>query len=313
MGGSFFRKLFALFAITVSAIAAGAPGQPKYILDTDAGADIDDAYALALFVAEPNIDILGVTTGHGPANKRAQLVGKILEAFGRGDIEVHSGRDSGGAITDQYTWAQYYRSPRVHFGDAVNFMRDQVERYPGEITLIGIGPLTNIGDFISRYPDSVRKVKELVIMGGAVYTGYAENSNPVPEYNIAMDIGAARKVYSSGIPLTMAGLEVTTMMKLEQPLQKRLYTIGSRGTDALAGLTSIWGPGIPTLYDPMAVAYGLGHRFCDHEKQHIEVDGKGVTRITPGEPNVTVLVRPQRDPFMGWYVNTVAALFERTK
>jgi inosine-uridine nucleoside N-ribohydrolase len=110
-------------------------------------------------------------------------------------------------------------------------------------------------------------------------------------------------VFQSGVPLTVAGLEVTTMMRLDEERQKRLFGYGTPVTDALAALTNLWGGHIPVLYDPFAVAYAAGYVFCDQEEQRVTVDDGGFTRIeSGGVKNLTVLVRPRADEFLSWFV-----------
>src|SRR5262249_19885612 len=150
--------------------------------------------------------------------------------------------------------------------EAVNFMLREILRSPGEVTLVAVGPLTNVGDLLTRFPESKSKLKQIVIMGGAVFSGYNGQKNPVPEWNIKCDPQAARAVYSSGVPLVMAGLESTSMMVLDAERQKKLFAHGTPMTDALAALTNLWGNSFPVLFDPVAVAYALGHAFADTEK-----------------------------------------------
>lgn len=275
------------------------------ILDTDIADDIDDAYALALVASAPGVKLLGVTATFGETGKRAQVAAKLLAALGRSDVPVYAGRIGASAIGRQYEWARGFRSPALKSGDAALFLKAQIDAAPGQITLIGIGPLMNLGDLLTRYPEVKPKIRRIVLMGGAVYVGYNGQAPTVPEWNISRDPAAARIVFASGVPLVMAGLEVTTMLHLDAERQKRLFADGTPGTDALAALTNLWGQGTPTLFDVAAVAYAVGHRFCDEERDHVVVDDSGLTRITDGPPNVTVLVRPHPDLFLDWYVSAL--------
>lgn len=295
----------------------------KVILDTDIGDDIDDAYALALLLAMPNARVLGITTAWGQTRERLELTTKLLRVMGHADIPVFAGRRGTAKIREQYRWAHHdalataravtdaaeAQAAAAEREDAVAFLKRQFDDAPGEITLIAIGPLVNVGDLLTRYPDIKSKIKRIVIMGGAVHTGYNPNAAPTPEWNIKCDPVAARIVYTSGVPLTMAGLEVTTMLKFDVERQKHLFALGTPTTDALAALTILWGNGVPTLYDPMAVAWALGGAFCETEQRHVVVDDDGMTRITDGPPNVTVLINPQKDAFLDWYTTRIAAHF----
>lgn len=290
-------------------VAGSSQAQPplagppmKVILDTDIGDDIDDAYALALLTALPNVKLLGVTTSFGQTRERAELAAKLLKVMGLESVPVFAGRRGEAAIRRQYDWAKGYTSRSLKSEEALAFLKREIERNPGEITLIAVGPLVNIGDLVTRYPALKPKIKRIVIMGGAVYTGYNPQGPPVAEWNIKCDPVAARAVFTSGVPLAMAGLEVTTMMQLDAERQKKLFAWGTPTTDALAALTNLWGGGVPTLFDPVAVAWATGHRFCDEEMQHVVVEADGLTRITPGAPNVTVLTHPQKEAFLDWVI-----------
>lgn len=277
----------------------------KVILDTDIGDDIDDAYALALLANQPDVKLLGVTTTFGQTSERAELAAKMLKVMGHGDVPVYAGRRGNSNIGRQYQWARGFQGHNLKTEPAVEFLKREIDRAPKEITLIGIGALTNYGDLLTKYPEVKSKIKQIVIMGGSVYVGYGNATTPSIEWNIKCDPMAARTVFSSGVPLVMAGLEVTAMMQFDTERQKRLFALGTSTTDALAALTNLWGGGTPTLFDVVAVAYAIGHPFSESEQQHVEVQDDGLTRITPGTPNVTVLVHPQKEAFLDWYITAL--------
>ncbi len=165
-----------------------------------------------------------------------------------------------------------------------------------------------MGDLVTQHPEVKSKLKRIVIMGGAVHAGYDGVSAPDAEWNIKCDPQAAKAVFSSGIPLTMAGLEATTMLKFDVERQKRLFAHGTPTTDAMAALTILWGNSVPTLFDPMAIAWATDGKFCETETRHVVVDDDGKTRITDGTPNVTVLINPQKEAFLDWYITSVAGM-----
>jgi purine nucleosidase len=294
--------VIALLAGTDMAVAA----PQKVILDTDIGDDVDDAYALALLASLPDVKIVGVTTAFGETTKRAELAAKLLKTLGKGGVPVCAGRQGDHKIGRQYGWAKGFPSSAIRSVGAAEFIRREVERAPGEITLIAIGPLTNLGDLLTRYPEVKTKIGRIVLMGGAVYVGYNNQAPATQEWNIRCDPAAAHAVFTSGVPLTMAGLEVTTMLQLDAERQKRLFAYGTPVTDALAALTNLWGNVTPTLFDPMAVAYATGHVFCESEQRLVMVEDDGQTRVAEGTPNATVLVKPQKDAFLDWYVGALA-------
>jgi inosine-uridine nucleoside N-ribohydrolase len=282
------------------------PTPIKVILDTDIGDDIDDAYALSLLAAHPGVRLLGVTTAFGHTRERAELAAKLLHVMGRRDVPVYAGRRGEAAVRDQYAWARGFRSSAIKKEEAIAFLKRELDRAPGEVTLITIGPLTNIGDLLTRYPEVKSKIRRLVMMGGAVYVGYNNQAPAVPEWNIRCDPQAARVVFASGVPILMAGLETTTMMQFDAARQKKVFGYGTPTTDALAALTNLWGGGIPTLFDTVAVAHALGEKFADTEVVHVEVDDTGLTRKAEGTPNATLLVHPRKEAFLDWFVATMA-------
>jgi hypothetical protein len=95
------------------------------------------------------------------------------------------------------------------------------------------------------------------------------------------------------------------MMQLDGERQKKLFGYGTPMTDALAALTALWGGPVPTLFDPVAVAYALGEAHCDSEQRHVTIEDSGLTRITEGTPNVTVLIHPHKEQFLDWYVDAL--------
>lgn len=277
----------------------------KIILDTDIGDDIDDVYCLALLASRPNVNLLGVSTAWGQTRERAELAAKYLKVMGRGDIPVYAGRRGDFPIKRQYEWAKGYNGPNLKSEEAVDFLKRSFDKYPGDITLVAIGPLVNVGDLLMRYPEVKPKIKRIVIMGGGVHVGYNNQPPIVPEWNIKCDPAAARVVYNSGVPLVMAGLEVTTMMQFDVERQRKMVAYGTPMTDALAALTLLWGNTVPTLYDPVAVAYALGEAHCDSEERHVTIEDSGITRITDGAPNVTVLINPHKEQFLDWYLEAL--------
>lgn len=305
----FVPLLTAAACLLIAPPARAIPKTPpqRVILDTDIGDDIDDAYALALLASRPDVQLLGVTTAFGQTPERAQIAAKLLSLMGRGDVPICAGRRGPSEIRRQYDWARGYGNGAMKKEVAVAFLKRQIVLHPGEVTIVAIGPLTNIGDLLTKYPEVKTKIARIVIMGGSVYQGYGANTPPAPEWNIKCDPAAAKVVFESGVPLVMAGLEVTTGMRLDAERQKRLLANGTPTTDALAALTNLWGGGEPVLFDVVAVCYALGHSLCDAEERRVEVEDDGMTRIVEGSPNAKVLVHPHEQALMDWYIEAMHA------
>ena len=283
-------------------VLAAAFSQQKVIFDTDIADDIDDAYALGLLLQIPNVKLLGVTTPFGDTVGRAKVAAKFLSAFGRSDVPVFSGRSSSVPHREQFAWATNYSGKSLKTEPAIEFMKREIDRAPNQITIIAVGPLTNIGDLITKYPEVKSKIQRVVIMGGSFYVGY-NNQPPInAEWNIRCDPSAARALFHSGISVVCAGLEVTTMMQFDLERQHKLTAYNTKGIRAINELKQLWGAdGTPTLFDPVAVAWATGFKFGREESVHLDVDDQGVTGITEGTPKVSILVEPKKEEFLLWY------------
>lgn len=297
-----------------SAICA-AQAQPKFvqaekvIIDTDIGDDIDDAFALALAVRSPELEILGVTTGFGDTEARAKIADRFLGEAGCADIPVAAGvpTPSKGPMS-QRRYGEGGHFAKASHPAAVDFLLDQIRRHPGEITLIAIGPLMNIGGAIDKDAATFRKLKRVVLMGGSVKRGYGDiYSSPRPpdaEWNIVNGISSAQKLLASGVPIAMMPLD-STQLKLDEVKRAFLFSQGTVVTDALTLLYHQWGQQTPTLFDPMTVAYVLKPELCPVQSMHIRVDEKGFTRAETGAPNAEVCLDSDPEKFFQFYLARV--------
>jgi len=271
--------------------ASAVPALPeKVIIDTDIGDDIDDAFALALALRSPELQIIGVTTTFGDTETRAKLVDRFLAEVGRPDIPVAAGTPtvSKGTFTQRrYAQGGHYAKPS--HPDAVGFVLEQIHRYPGQVTLIAIGPLMNVGAAIDKDAATFRKLKRVVMMGGSIKRGYGDLGytpplGPQPEWNILNDIPSAQKLFASGVPLFVMPLD-STQLKLDEVKRAFLFGQGNPFTDVLTLLYHQWGQETPTLFDPMTIAFLVNPSLCPVQPMRIRVDEKGFTRPEPGPPN----------------------------
>ncbi len=324
----FLRRsaVLGLFLVFPSAIAAEAADVKKktipILLDTDIGTDVDDAFALALILASPELDLRGVTTVGSEPQTRARIVCRFLTAAGRNEIPVAAGATPQPAedIEKQGRYAKHAgdnlpRLSRPVKDTAVDFLFQQLKAQRGELTLVTIGPLTNIARLLREHPDSKPWIKRIVLMGGSVRVGYNGKAPPEVEWNIRCDIPAAQSVFASGIPLVVAPLDATTMLKLKESLRRKLFEAKNALTEQVRTLYQLWGEKTPTLFDPVAVALCFDERFCTMEDLRLEVDAKGLTRAVKGEPNARVATAIKREDFLQWYVKrlTAAGKQERPK
>lgn len=274
----------------------------KIILDTDIGDDIDDAFALSLILETPSLDLLGVVTTFRNAGMRAQIASRMLALHGRNDIPVYAGEDDpveGGYKIQPYEHLgpdgkvvichclEEMRGLPVR-GGGVDFILETARKYPHEVTLCAIGPLTDLARAIERDPEGFALLKELRIMGGSLFDGLAE-------WNFACDAYAAAKVFAANVPVTLYPLDVTRLCRIAG--EDTEYFLGLRGSEkgVLAQMLSVWlsnNPGKqPCLHDALVIAC-FEHDYCNYIPVSVSVDtegAKGFTRVSgdlSAKPNV---------------------------
>ncbi len=231
------------------ALAGAAPAQVrthKIIFDTDFGmVPQDDAFALMLALRSPEVEILGVTTvaGNFSVEQATADALRLLEIAGRSDIKVYRGADMP-LLHEKSEYATKHHgewwsdaSPKTPPGGfaknkaeavgAVQFIIDTVNAYPGQVTLMAIGPLTNVAMALRLEPGLSRKVKRIYIMGGAIAAlpDGAGNQTPNAEFNFWVDPEAARIVLRSGIPTVLSPLNVSRKTSLTRAWYEKLVAV----------------------------------------------------------------------------------------
>jgi purine nucleosidase len=289
-------------------------GAQKVVFDTDIGDDLDDAFALALAVSTPKLEVVGVTTAWGDTELRARLVARFLDQTGHGGIPVAIGpRTASKSPFTQDRWAERFPKPAGGWADGLDLILNAIRQSPGQVTLISVAPLSNVGALIDKDPATFRLLKQVVIMGGSIRRGYGDlgytpNHGPDPEYNILLDIPSARKLFASGVPIYAMPLD-STQLKLDEVKRGALFSQGTRVTDTLMQLYAQWTQSTqsptPTLYDAMAVAVTIDPRLCPTQPMRIDVDDKGYTREVEGKPNAQVCLRSNSDQFFRFYFATL--------
>jgi inosine-uridine nucleoside N-ribohydrolase len=300
---------------TVPAQKSGAVRE-KLIIDTDIGSDVDDAFAVALALSSPEFQVLGFTTSSGDTEARARILDRMLREANRQDIPVAAGPKTK-ATDDLCPIGRQSRygertgpstSPRL---SAVDFTLEQIRKSPGEISLVAVGPLTNVAALIDKDVGTFRKVKRVLIMGGwlaALDTGSVHSVKtlePGPEYNIACDITAAQKLFASGVKISVMPLDATMRLHLDEVKRATLLTEGTPLTDALGTLYLMWGASTPVLHDALPLAYMLKGAICPARPVHISVDDKGMTRVVNGTPNAEACLRSDPAAFFDLYMARV--------
>ena len=246
-----------LLVIVFTAVSLQGQKPLPIIFDTDIGDDIDDALALALALQSSELNVRAITTVSDDTEQRARLVWKELGLYGRQDIPVGVGvreplldpMHTGTAPQFQVlTDADVI--PNARHRSAIPLIVDTLMNSPVKITLIPVGPLTNIALALRIEPRIKDKIEKIVLMGGAF-------NPPRAEYNILRDRVASSIVFSSGVPIIAVGLDVTTKCKLQGADFDRLKAAQNPASQFLVQLITLWQNGkqqFPTLHDPLAIA-----------------------------------------------------------
>ena len=284
----------------------------KIIIDTDIGDDIDDAFALALALRSPEVQILGISTTFGDTETRARLVDRFLNETNREGIPVAVGIATGDSgLMTQRAYAESARFNKSSHSKAVDFISAEIRRYPGEVTLVAFGPLGNVGALIDSDQPTFKKLRRVVMMGGSIAKGYgdlgyAKLQGPEPEWNIKNDVAAARKLFASGVPIFMLPLD-STQLKLDEVKRAYVFQAATPLTDALTLLYHQWGQQTPTLFDAMTIAFIVNPTLCPVTPMHISVESNGMTRSVDGAPNAEVCLESDPESFFRFYIPRVTA------
>lgn len=286
----------------------------KIIIDTDIGDYIDDAFAVALALSSPELRILGLSATAGDTATRAKMLDRIVGETGHAEIPVAQGASFNVDNFTQRAYAEGGQFARAHHAGSVDFILEQIKKNPGQITLVAIGPLFNVGGLIDKDPMTFKQLKRVVIMGGAfepftdIY-GVSKPHKPVPEWNIKNDVASAQKLFNSGVPVMVLPVDSTENLKLDEIARSIIFARGSALTDALTLIYQQWslyGNQTPTLYDVMTIAWMLNPSLCPMKPMHVSVDSNGATRETSGIPNAEVCLHSDPERFLQFIVPRLA-------
>jgi inosine-uridine nucleoside N-ribohydrolase len=297
------------------------------LLDCDPGHD--DAIALLLALASPELEVRGVTTvaGNQTLEKTTANALRVLEFVGQDDIEVAAGADRP-LVRSPFVAASVHGETGLDGPDlppaqarpidqhAVDFLAERV----AGTTLVATGPLTNVALLLARHPDA--RPERIVLMGGSIAEG---NVTPAAEFNIWADPEAAARVFASGIDLTMIGLDVTHRALMRDEHAERLRAAGRTGR-MVAELHDFFSrfhaetygfDGAP-IHDAVAVAYVFRPDLVETAHRHVAIDcqselcrGRTVVdlwRRTGNDPNAHVGVEIEGDAFLELLVERLRSL-----
>lgn len=277
------------------------------ILDVDTG--VDDAFALLYAARAPELNVLGITCVDG--NTGVEQVGwntrQVLDMAGAPDIPIALG-------APHPLMGPHYDAEHVHGSDglgglstrttgrelddrhAVELMRDLIEEHPGPVTLVPIGPLTNVALFIATYPTTAKKLEQIFLMGGSVSVG---NVTASAEFNVWHDPEAAHIVFNSGIPTTMYGLDVFYDLRVNH---KDLATLREAQSECATFAADLFGfrsaalDSAATLGDYGALASLVHPEWTRCEMFNIQID-------TTDGPNRGTTIADRRPEVPGLYLD----------
>ena len=279
------------------------------IIDCDPGHD--DAIAILLALASPEVELLGITTvsGNQTLEKTTANAIRVLEFAGRAELPVAAGADRP-LLRERFVAAYVHGESGLDGPDlptaqarpvpehAVSFLARRLAEAPERVTLIPVGPLTNIALLLSLHPRVAAKIEQIVLMGGAIGVG---NVTPAAEFNIWADPEAAARVFESGVELTMIGLDVTHEALMTRADAERLRAAGRVGR-MVAELFDFfsrfhlrqYGREDSPIHDAVAVAHVLDPTLVETEHRHVAVETG--SELCRGRTVVDLWRRMQHEP-----------------
>jgi purine nucleosidase len=254
------------------------PDRVPILLDTDIGSDIDDALCLAYLLRQPQCELVGITTVTGEPERRAMLADALCRAEGRTDVPIHSG--------SPFPLLRDQRQPHATQGEvlprwphraafapfsAVPFMRETIRSRPGEITLLAVGPLTNLGLLFRLDPEIPSLLRRLVLMGGLFGGGVPGRG--WTEWNAGGDPHATAIVYAAPVKEHLSvGLDVTTRCVLDAETGRQRFSGG--GLDVAADMAEVWFAKATriTFHDPLAASIIFAPELVQVERGQVCVE-----------------------------------------
>lgn len=293
------------------------------ILDTDPG--VDDTTAIVMSLASEQLELKGIVAVAGNVERHhtANNVRNIVKICGRQDVPVFLGEEK--PLVRELVTASHIHGENgmgsldlpvsdIPFAkeSGVDFIYRTACENPGDLRLVTIGPMTDAGRLIEKYPDITGKLHSIVAMGGVMEVG---NVTPAAEYNIYADPEAAKIVFDSGIPIVLVGLDVTVPTVVTRDQNKDFKSIGNPVADLLSDLnTYLMDKESPfnkkgaIMHDPLALSYLLDPSIFELEDYYVDVvcdqgKARGMTlvdkyRISGKAPNVHVAVKADNEKFI---------------
>jgi inosine-uridine nucleoside N-ribohydrolase len=264
----------------------------KILFDTDIGSDIDDAVALAYLLAQPQCDLLGITTVSGQPIERAKLASAICKTAGRvvpivpGSEDRIDGPTRQPNVQQAAVLANWDHETEFSDEGAVEFMAKTIRNNPGEVVLLAVGPMTNVARLFTGHPETAGMLKSLQMMIGQFYDPSASNKK-IAEWNAHCDPAAASVVYATDAPIhASVGLDVTLQVAMDSSEVRDHFQHPL--LRPVLEMSEVWFSERPRLnfHDPLAAVALFDNAVCEYENgtamiQRSEHRDDGITDWDP--------------------------------
>lgn len=260
----------------------------KILFDTDIGSDIDDSYCLAYLLSHPDCELMGVTTVSGEPMIRAQMVDSICKVANK-KIPIYCGSSEPMTANKLQTTAKqktalvnWPHEKSFPYG-AVEFLNRVIRGNPGEITLLAVGPMTNIAILFTQYPDVPKLLKKLILVNGAFFAE-GQQFRPMGEWNVRCDVRASQLVYEAPAPEVMV-ISMDTAMNLTMNQDEIRENFTSPILKIVEEYSRVWFSERPItgFGDPLAAMVIFEPEVCTWRRGHADVkllpDGGGLTTL----------------------------------
>jgi len=277
----------------------------RIILDTDVGTDVDDAFAIALAVKSPELKLEAVTTVYGDVALRAQIARKLLDLLGQENVPVAAGIEKPLTPNKQVYWGGWEGEGFLAAKDdlpvdprnGVDLILDTLAATREPLTLVAIGPLTNIAAVIQRKPELAARIEEIICMAGTIVPDEEE-------WNVLCDPEAAQIVFQSGIPVKLGTRFIVNQPKLTPIHRDRLARSDDPAVRAMVAMLDLFlskkNRDTTPMYDPVTLSMAYTDEYIQTTKMCVAVRRQNsALYLDPqpdGEPNmdISVSVRPEQ-------------------
>ncbi len=274
-----------LLAVPLSVMMAASSPVPV-ILDTDLGDDIDDTWALMMMLGCPQVDLKLVVTASDDTDAKTRLVAKILERIDRTDLPLGQGPKTGDRQIHQSKWLGDYsldNYPGTLHKDGVQTMIDLIKGSKTPITIVVIGPQTNLQAALERDP-SIAENARVVSMAGSVHVGYNGKKGRDAEWNVKRDVKAAQAVFAAPWEIVMAPLDSCGTLRIKGARYNRVVNANTPRTTTLIENYDQWSnrkrhpeDSSSVLFDTLAVYLAFDESLCKMETVNLVIDDAGNT------------------------------------